>query len=66
MKAAQDQRIKVSRKFREDFDLVTKHYQFSPEEIEWLRNTTRSDYEMVKQSLEVIADEIRTLTEVAS
>lgn len=58
--------IKVSKRFTEDFELVAHHYDTPPEEVEWLKKQARSDYEMVKKSLAVIAVEIRTLGEVAA
>jgi hypothetical protein len=54
------QTIKVSKKFREDFELVTKHYNFPPEEIEDLRRMARKDYATVSVSLAAIAAEIES------
>lgn len=59
-----EKRIKVTKKFREDFELVTKFYEMPPEEIEWLRNQARSNYEMVKQSLAETAGRIRVIQQV--
>jgi hypothetical protein len=59
----EEKRIKVSKKFREDFELVTKHYNFPPEEIEDLRRMARKDYATVSVSLASIADEIKSGSE---
>jgi hypothetical protein len=56
----EEKTIKVSKKFREEFELVTKHYNFPPEEIEWLRKQARKDYAMVSRSLAAIAAEIES------
>lgn len=61
-----EQQIKVSAKFRDDFELVTQFYECPPDEIEWLRKQARKNYEMVRRSLEEIAGNIRlTKREVA-
>ena len=60
----EDKRIKVSVQFRDDFDLVTKFYDMPPDEVEWLRNQARSNYEMVRASLAETAGRIRTIQQV--
>ena len=50
--------IKVSRKFLDDFETVTKHYECSEQEIDWLKKQARKDYEMVSKSMEIMVDEI--------
>lgn len=53
-----EKRIKVTRQFRDDFELVTKHYECSEQEIDWLKKQARKDYEMVSKSMEIMVDEI--------
>ena len=60
----EDQKIKVSVQFRDDFELVTKFYEMPEDEVEWLRKQARSNYEMVKQSLAETAGRIRTIQQV--
>ena len=59
-----EQRIKVTRQFRDDFELETKFYEMPPEEVEWLRKQARKDYEMVRASLAETAGRIRTIQQV--
>lgn len=54
-----EQRIKVSRQFLSDFELVTQHYECPEQEIKWLKSQARKDYEMVKKSIECAASIIR-------
>jgi hypothetical protein len=60
----EDQRIKVSVQFRDDFELVTTWYQMPPDEVEWLRKQARKDYEMVSASLAETAGRIRRIQQV--
>lgn len=53
------QQIKVSRKFLADFETVTKHYEFPAEDIEFLKNKARDDYDKTRLSLEIIVSEVR-------
>ena len=58
--AAQDQRIKVSKQFRDDFEKVIKFYELDAEQIEKLRRAARKDYESMKLSMACMAREIDT------
>lgn len=51
--------IKVSKKFVDDFNLVVNHYECPEDEIEWLRNEVRKDFNNVSKSIFAIADEIK-------
>lgn len=52
------QQITVSKKFLANFETVTKHYECSEQEIDWLKKQARKDYEMVSKSMEIMVDEI--------
>lgn len=51
--------IKVSRQFLDDFDIVVKHYRCPQNEIDWLKDQARENYNLVKNSLSIIANEIK-------
>ena len=53
-----EKQIKVSRKFLADFETVTKFYGFPDEDIEFLKNKARADYDKTRLSLEIIAEEV--------
>lgn len=53
--------IKVSKQFLADFETVTKFYGFPYEDIEFLKNKARADYEKTRLSLEMIANEVRKI-----
>lgn len=53
--------IKVSKQFLADFETVTKHYGFPAEDIEFLKNKARADYDKTRLSLEIIANEVRKI-----
>lgn len=52
------EKIRVSKQFFSDFETVTKHYECSENEIDWLKKQARKDYEMVSKSMEIMVDEI--------
>ena len=53
--------IKVSKQFLADFETVTKFYGFPDEDIEFLKNKARADYDKTRLSLEMIANEVRNI-----
>jgi hypothetical protein len=60
----EDQRIKVSVQFRDDFELVTTWYEMPPEEVEDLRRMARADYATVREGLADTAGRIRRIKEL--
>ena len=53
--------IKVSKQFLADFETVTKFYGFPDEDIEFLKNKARADYDKTRLSLEMIANDVRKI-----
>lgn len=53
--------IKVSKQFLADFETVTKFYGFPDEDIEFLKNKARADYDTTRLSLEMIANDVRRI-----
>lgn len=53
------QKIKVSRQFLDDLDLVVKHYKCPQDGIDWLKEHARKYCNLVKNSLSIIANEIK-------
>lgn len=53
--------IKVSKQFLTDFETVTKFYGFPDEDIEFLKNKARADYDTTRLSLEMIANDVRRI-----
>lgn len=51
--------IKVSKQFLEDFNLITSNYEMDKEDIGFLRTKTRDHYHDMKESLSIIAGNIR-------
>ncbi len=52
-------KIKVSRKFLADFDLIVKHYECTQDEIDWLKSKVREDHQSVSKSIEIVAENVR-------